>query len=346
MGILEVQQRSGEIVRLQGHRTMRPKKVEHIEQPEFQDVKSWFDENLAVDTCDLNDQDVYEGVYHEGRWAGVFQFTEGGAQRFATRAKPRSIDDLAAITSIYRPGPLTANVDREFVRDKERVEAGEQLEYEHPVIEEILSKTYGHMCFQEDFMKLGNQLGKLSWDDCDKLRKILVKKSIGQDVNDKKRRDALKIKEKFKQGAMENGMSEDAVERLWERMEYFSGYGFNLCLHPKNKIKVYDRLGNYCCDKSISKVVPSEYVRSRDECTGDDIFVEVKAVYDNGVHNVYEYTFDDGSKVKCTPDHKFRTVDGRMLSIRQVVEEGLDVVSVRQEVDTGKAVYRSSVRRV
>ena len=204
---------------------VRPK-IKKI-QPEFVDVRQWFDTNLDAEVVDLTDQKVYENVYHDGRFAATFQFTESGAQRFARRARPRSIMDIAAVTSIYRPGPLQAGVDEAYVRDKEFVEAGETLTYEHPIIGDVLSATYGHMCFQEHFMMIGNKLGGLSWDDCDKLRKILVKKSIGSDVNEKKAADAEIIRQRFMTGAMERGMTQEGVDALWEKMCFFNGYGFN-----------------------------------------------------------------------------------------------------------------------
>lgn len=303
-------------------------KITKLNDVEFADVRQWFDRNLDAEVVDLDDQRVYENVYHDGKFAATFQFTEGGAQRFVERARPRSITDIAAVTSIYRPGPLQAKVDEAYVRDKERVESGEVLTYEHPIIGEVLSKTYGHMCFQEHFMLIGHKLGKLSWDDCDKLRKILVKKSIGTDVNEKKAKDAEAIRQRFMQGAVENGMTPAAVDELWEKMCFFNGYGFNQSFTDSCKLNIYTSDGVFQIQKVVSQITPGDFLVSRDERTGDDIFVEVIALHDHGVLNVFEFEFDDGSKITCTAEHKFRTSDGRMLPIRQILEEGLDVVSV------------------
>ena len=104
---------------------MKPTNIKKINNPKFKDVKGWFQENLHSETCDLDDQDVYENVFHDGRWAGIFQATERGMQKLLQKARPRSIVDLVAITSIYRPGPLTAGVDKAYITDKNRVEQGE-----------------------------------------------------------------------------------------------------------------------------------------------------------------------------------------------------------------------------
>ena len=68
---------------------------------------------------DFNNKEIYKNIFQKGKWAGVFQFTEGGAQAFCKRAKPTSLIDIAAITSIFRPGPLSAKVDKEYVKAKE-----------------------------------------------------------------------------------------------------------------------------------------------------------------------------------------------------------------------------------
>jgi DNA polymerase-3 subunit alpha len=311
---------------------MKPKSIVRLKHPEFADVRKWFDENLDAEACDLDDQEVYENVYHAGKWAGVFQFTEGGAQRFAQRARPRSIVDIAAITSIYRPGPLAANVDKLYVSAKEKVERGEQLEYDHPIVEKVLSETYGYQIFQESFMLLGRELGKLSWEDCDKLRKILVKKSIGQDVNDEKARQAEVIRVKFVEGAVANGMSEVKANELWETMKAFNGYGFNKTFAKYEKINIYTQEGIFRCVKQVSHIIPNEdYVKCHDEKSGDDVIAKVLDLHDHGKLPVYEYTFDDGSKVTCTENHKFRTTCGQMLPIKTIIALNLSVVQSVQE---------------
>ena len=86
-------------------------RYEGMDNPTFADIKRFYETNLHPEKIDLDDKEVWENVFHEGKWAGIFQFTEGGAQSFCKNAKPNNITDLAAITSIYRPGPLSAGVD-------------------------------------------------------------------------------------------------------------------------------------------------------------------------------------------------------------------------------------------
>ncbi len=191
-----------------------------IDSPTFEDIKKFYDEHLHPDQIDLNDQEVYKTIFGEGKWIGIFQFTENGAQRFAKQVQPKSIIDLSAITSIYRPGPLSAGVDKSYV---EAVEDPLSVRYLHPIVEEVTKETYGFLIFQEQIAMLAYRLGDgITMDEANLLRKILTKKGTGKGFEVKDR-----IHSKFIRGCKNHGIAESAAERLWQTFEYFSGYGFN-----------------------------------------------------------------------------------------------------------------------
>jgi len=191
-----------------------------IEKPTFKDIKRYYDTNLHPDVVDLNDQEVYKNIFHSGKWAGVFQFTEDGAQKFCVQAKPSSIIDIAAITSIYRPGPLAANVDKDYLEAKDKPQ---YVKYINDVHHEVTGETYGFLIFQEQIALLAHRLGKdLTLDEGNKLRKLLTKKGTGKEAEAKN-----KLRKKFVDGCVEGGMKKSTGDRLWETFEYFSGYGFN-----------------------------------------------------------------------------------------------------------------------
>ena len=191
-----------------------------IENPSFKDIKSFYDKNLHPDVIDFDDQKVYKNIFHEGRWAGVFQFTETGAQRFCQQVKPTNLIDLAAITSIYRPGPLGAGVHNDYVEARENPQRLKFLNEEHRA---ITQETYGYLIFQEQIAALAHKLGKdITLDEGNMLRKVLTKKGTGKEA---KVKNALR--EKFIKGIVEKGMKKTTGERMWDTFEYFSGYGFN-----------------------------------------------------------------------------------------------------------------------
>jgi DNA polymerase III subunit alpha len=191
-----------------------------IEKPTFDDVKEYYDTKLHPETIDLNDQKVYKNVFHKGKWAGIFQFTEGGAQDFCKKAKPKSIIDIAAITSIYRPGPLSAKVDKMYVKAMRKPE---EVEYVNDIVKEVTEETYGFLIFQEQIALLAHKLGDgLSLDEGNALRKLLTKKGTGKTQQKKD-----KIYKKFVSGCVKKGLTKGKAQELWQTFEYFSGYGFN-----------------------------------------------------------------------------------------------------------------------
>tara|TARA_R110000824_G_scaffold8737_3_gene39537 strand:- start:1144 stop:4572 length:3429 start_codon:yes stop_codon:yes gene_type:complete len=191
-----------------------------VEKPEFKEIQNYYNDFLHPDKIDFNDKGVYSNIFHKGKWAGIFQFTEIGAQNFCKRAKPKSIVDIAAITSIYRPGPLGADVDKLYVKAKENPHL---IKYENEIVKEVTKETYGFLIFQEQIALLVHKLGdNISLDEGNKLRKLLTKKGTGKGNAEKR-----KIHDKFIRGCVQKEIEEDKAEKLWQKFEFFSGYGFN-----------------------------------------------------------------------------------------------------------------------
>ena len=191
--------------------------------PTFIDIKDFFDKHLNCRYVTQDDQSVWEHVYHKGRFVGVFQFTASGARKFCLQAKPTNIDELAAVTAIYRPGPLKANVHNMYV------DAGKNLDkikYDHPLIEKVLKPTRGFIAFQEQFMLLAMELADFTEGEADQMRKTLVKKSLDQ--ADKKGGERAMLRERFVSGAKKKlGLDEKLMHELFDKIEFFSLYGFN-----------------------------------------------------------------------------------------------------------------------
>jgi len=186
----------------------------------FSDVRGWFDKNMAPKVIDFDDQKVYDYVYHSGRWAGIFQCTNRGAQQLFMAAKPVNVIDLATLTSIYRPGPLGAKVDKLFIKSKSEPDT---VQYGHPLIKQVLEETYGCIIFQEQVMELCHVVAGFPKAECNKIRKMMKPVGSGNENVEK----AKALKEKFVKGSMANGIDERTADKLYENICYFSGYGFN-----------------------------------------------------------------------------------------------------------------------
>lgn len=190
-------------------------------KPTFAEVKEWYELNMSPDVIDFDDQKVYEYVYHDARWAGIFQLTSQGAQRLFKKAKPRSIIDIATLTSIYRPGPLAANVDKLYLEARE----GKELEWGDKRINEILAKTKTCIIFQEQVMELAEKCAGFPKAQCDEVRRAIMKRSISGGEAAKKA--AQETRDGFVKGCVSNGYTEAVANNLYDKILYFAGYGFN-----------------------------------------------------------------------------------------------------------------------
>ena len=195
---------------------------EGVEKPKFKDVRKWFDEHLDPKVLDMNDQRVFKHVYEDGNFAGVFQLAGRGAQQLFKKAKPKSIIDIAALTSIYRPGPLTAGVDKIYIGAKNDPDS---VDYGHPLIKEVLEPTYGTMIFQEQVMGLCATVAGFPQAETDTVRRTIMKRKASEAGSALEK--ATAIKESFVAGAVKNGVDAKLADDLYEKMLYFSGYGFN-----------------------------------------------------------------------------------------------------------------------
>jgi DNA polymerase-3 subunit alpha len=183
-------------------------------------------------------------------------------------------------------------------------------------------------------MELGHVVGGLTLDECDKLRKVITKRSVSG--ASKAKEEALKLEKKFIEGAVKNGMEEKVAVDLFEKISFFSGYGFNKTIAHTEHVSRYTSEGNLIEETMIQEIKSGDYLKSRDERTGEDIFVEVIKLHDHGILEIFEFEMDDGSKVRCTMDHKFRTSDGRMLPMKQIIEEGLEIVKDGANIATDR----------
>ena len=109
-------------------------------QPTWPNVKAWLMSHIHPDAISFDRPEVYKYVFHEGRFSGVFQYSEKGVQRMIKAIKPETIVDLASATAIYRPGPLGAKVDKLYIEAKNEGKLGQM---DHPALKEVLGPTFG-----------------------------------------------------------------------------------------------------------------------------------------------------------------------------------------------------------
>jgi len=195
---------------------------EGIENPTFEQVRDWFDKHMDPKIIDMNDQRVYKNVYEEGRFPGVFQLAGRGARRLFMKAQPKNIIDIATLTSVYRPGPLAAKVDKLYITAKSNPD---QVDYGHPLIKEVLESTYGMIIFQEQIMQLCSVVAGFPEEDTDQVRRGLLKRKASE--KEANLESARKLQKRFVGGSVSNGVPRKIASDLYEKILYFAGYGFN-----------------------------------------------------------------------------------------------------------------------
>ena len=154
-------------------------------------------------------------LFADGLTAGVFQFESSGMREVLRKAKPSRFDDLIALNALYRPGPLGAGVVDSFVN---RRHGREEITYQVPQMEPILSDTYGVIAYQEQVMRVARDVGGFTMGEADVLRKAMGKK-------DPKVMAAQR--DRFVKGARDNGLTEKKAGEIFDLLAYFAGYGFN-----------------------------------------------------------------------------------------------------------------------
>jgi DNA polymerase-3 subunit alpha len=169
---------------------------------------------IELDNVPLDDPAVYE-LYGNGATVGIFQFESGGMRDYLKKLQPESLDDLAAMNALYRPGPLDSGMIDVYIKRKH---GEEKIEYLHPDMEPILKNTFGVIVFQEQVLQLASRLAGFSLGNADILRKAMGKK-IAKLMADQKKA--------FIKGCMENDITKKLANEIFHQIETFARYGFN-----------------------------------------------------------------------------------------------------------------------
>ena len=167
---------------------------------------------IDIEEIPLDDAKTYE-LYQRGDTIGTFQFESEGMRSYLKELKPTNIEDLIAMNALYRPGPM------EFIPTFiSRKHGREKVEYPHPMVEEILTPTFGIMVYQEQIMQTAQILGGFSLGKADILRRAMGKKKM--DIM-----DTMKVE--FVEGAEKQGIDKKKAEEVFSTMAEFAKYGFN-----------------------------------------------------------------------------------------------------------------------
>lgn len=167
---------------------------------------------IDLDRIPLDDEKTF-ALLQRAETTGVFQLESGGMKRYLKQLQPTALEDIIAMVSLYRPGPM------EFIPDYIAGKHGRKvISYLHPKLEPILKNTYGIAIYQEQIMNIARELAGFTYGQADVLRKAVGKKI-------KKLLDEQE--EAMVSGMVKNGIDRKTANKIWEFIIPFARYGFN-----------------------------------------------------------------------------------------------------------------------
>jgi DNA polymerase-3 subunit alpha len=174
-------------------------------------IKRNYGTEVDVGKIPLDDPPTYELLSRADTLA-VFQLESEGMRALLRQLQPARFEHCIALVALYRPGPMDSAP--EFCAGRH----GQPIQYLHPLLEPILEETYGVILYQEQVMRVATDVAGFSMPQAEIIMRAMAKKQ---------EQKMLQMKPLFFEGCMRNGVPEDTVQQIWDRMETFSNYGFN-----------------------------------------------------------------------------------------------------------------------
>ena len=162
----------------------------------------------------LDDEPAF-ALLKEAKTGGIFQLESAGMRDLLKKISPGKFEEIIAIVSLYRPGPLGSGMKNDFIKAKQGVTTPR---YDHPILEPILKETYGVLLYQEQIMRVVNKLAGFSLGRADILLRAISKKI--PEIMDQQR-------QVFLEGAAKNKVSRKVANKVFDLISHFAGYGFN-----------------------------------------------------------------------------------------------------------------------
>ncbi len=286
-------------------------------------VRELHGENINISRISLDDQKTYQ-LLQAGETTSVFQFESAGMRRYMKELRPTELEDLIALVSLYRPGPMElipSYIKRKF--------GEERVTYLHPKLEPILKNTYGIGVYQEQMMRIARDLAGFTLAEADTLRKAIGKKI----------KSLLDMqKEKLLSGMLKNGIEAKTAAAIWELFPPFARYGFNRCLTGDTKIM----------DPKTGKIITIKSLYEKQEKIGAILSLEkdlkikkrpITEIFYNGKKEVNNITLRSGRGIKATDNHPFLTADGwkklREIKVGEKIAVPRIIIEPEKPIQTG-----------
>ncbi len=242
---------------------------------------------LDIRTLPLDDPKTY-ALYASGKTTAVFQMESRGMQRASVDLKPDRFEDIIALISLFRPGPM------ELIPDYVARKHGKQrVEYLHPKLEPILHQTYGVIVYQEQVMQIAQELAGYTLGGADLLRRAMGKK---------KPEEMAKQRTVFITGAVERRVDAHRAGAIFDLMEKFASYGFNkshaaayaLVSYQTAWLKAHHPAAFMCAVLSADMAHTDKVVTMIDECNR----LGLKVLPPDINHSAYDFSVVDTDSIR------------------------------------------------
>jgi hypothetical protein len=270
--------------------------------------------DILGNNTNLNCQGAWDLIC-SGFTKGIFQVESQLGRHWCKEIQPNCIEDLAAIGSLMRPGCLNSEMNGKSMTQHyaDRKNGLEPVSKYHPILDEILSKTYGVLVYQEQTLEIAKRLAGFSLQEADTLRKGIGKKDAGV---------VAECKKLFIEKATTFGViSKEQAEEIFGWIEKSSRYQFNKCLSPNTIVETINK--EY---KTIEDIEIGEKIKAPNK-EGTDKYVTVKNKYYNGKKRMYKTILESGKEIISTIDHKFLCENGEVLPLYEILSQNLKIVS-------------------
>ena len=262
-----------------------------------------------LDTIPMEDQAAFD-VLNRGDFSGVFQFVGHAVQGLSQQVNITSVEDMAALISIARPGPLNSGAAQSWV---DRKNGKEKVKTLAPELTELTKETYGTIVYQETAMRVVRELGGMSWAQTSEVRRAISRKT-----------DMDKFEKLFVDGAVKNGLDAEVARQIWNQIATFGAYAFN-----KSHAIAYAIIGYWCC--WFKAHYPLEFAAATLDAESDP---------DKQLDMLRELDSEGVKYIPLDPDHstdKWVVKDGHTLVGPLSVVQGIGPAKVKNILDSRSA---------
>lgn len=264
--------------------------------------------SISIDFNNLRDCKRTWELLGTGKTKGIFQLENKLGSEWSEKIEPWNIEDLAALISLIRPGVLKSMLEGKSLAQHyvDRRHKREDVSYIHDSLKKVLEDTYGILCYQEQAMRIAQEIAGFDEKESDNLRKSIGKKDSEL---------MSKIKIQFLEGCEKtNVVTKEIAEEIFGWIQESQKYSFNKCLDPTTIVETPQ---GYC---TLDELQIGDFVNSPDG------FIEVLDKIDQGDQDIYEVELESGNIINCTINHKFMCEDGEIRPLYDILEKDLRIV--------------------